>query len=246
MKIRVLSDLHLEFEDFCLTYQGEELLVLAGDICPDFKMASNLIKQYINTYNIPVILVLGNHDFWYNTFDNVRELWKNLSKANLNNFYLLDNNTVKIWDILFVGTTLWTDANTAELDTVSWCIGDFDHIYDMTIYKWQLENKLAVDFLKKVCKENKEEKIVVITHYLPSYKSIAKKYEGNPMNPGFANSGLDAFILSSNIHTFIHGHTHSSIDYMLGDTRIICNPRGYIRDGQPENIDFNPNLIINI
>ena len=243
MKIRVLSDLHLEFEDFCIVYQGEDILILAGDICPDFKRASNLIKQYINTYNIPVILILGNHDFWYNSFDIVRELWK---KEKINNFYLLDNNIVKIGDILFVGTTLWTDATNDELDIVSWYVADFDHIYDMNSEKWIEENVKAIKFLKQTVRDNKNEKIVVITHHLPSYKSIAPKYEGNKYNAGFANNGLDRFILSSNIHTWIHGHTHINRDYMLGGTRIICNPRGYISKNRIENPEFNPNLIIEI
>jgi hypothetical protein len=30
------------------------------------------------------------------------------------------------------------------------------------------------------------------------------------------------------IKLWTHGHTHELFDYMIGDTRVVCNPRGYI------------------
>ena len=33
---------------------------------------------------------------------------------------------------------------------------------------------------------------------------------------------------------WVHGHTHSSFDYNIHGTRVVCNPRGY------EDHDLNP------
>ncbi len=30
------------------------------------------------------------------------------------------------------------------------------------------------------------------------------------------------------IKLWTHGHTHEDFDYMIGTTRVFCNPRGYI------------------
>ncbi len=45
---------------------------------------------------------------------------------------------------------------------------------------------------------------------------------------------------------WIHGHTHDSFDYLVNGTRIVCNPRGYARDGVNENPRFDPNLLIDV
>ena len=41
----------------------------------------------------------------------------------------------------------------------------------------------------------------------------------------------------------VHGHIHSQQDYMIGDTRVVCNPRGY--PDEP-NANFIPNLTVNV
>ena len=48
------------------------------------------------------------------------------------------------------------------------------------------------------------------------------------MNGGY-HSNLEEFIMDRpNIKLWTHGHTHEDFDYMVGDTRVVCNPRGYI------------------
>jgi hypothetical protein len=47
------------------------------------------------------------------------------------------------------------------------------------------------------------------------------------MNGAFA-SALDDFIAyRPQIKLWTHGHTHEPFDYMIGTTRVVCNPRGY-------------------
>ena len=47
-----------------------------------------------------------------------------------------------------------------------------------------------------------------------------------------------------NIKLWIHGHVHNNFDYMIGDTRVICNPRGY--EMYQENFEFKPDLEVDI
>jgi hypothetical protein len=54
---------------------------------------------------------------------------------------------------------------------------------------------------------------------------------------GAYSSDLSDFILDHpQIKVWTHGHTHHNFDYMIGDCRIVCNPRGYINyEKQAEN-----------
>ena len=92
-----------------------------------------------------------------------------------------------------------------------------------------------------------DKKIVVVTHHSPSYLSIVPKYADNyEMNGGYHND-LSKFILDNpRISTWVHGHTHKVLDYKIGDTRIVCNPRGYEGATYNENTGWNPNLLLEI
>ena len=76
------------------------------------------------------------------------------------------------------------------------------------------------------------ETAVVVPHPLPSPACIAPVYRNDPLNPAFV-SDLDAIILKHKPGLWIHGHTHHSIDARVGDTRILCNPGGYVRGDNP-------------
>ena len=73
-----------------------------------------------------------------------------------------------------------------------------------------------------------EDDDVLITHYLPSYRSVAKEYVGSHLNR-FYVCDLSSVLNVVSPKLMIHGHTHSSCDYHLGETRVICNPFGYAR-----------------
>ena len=84
---------------------------------------------------------------------------------------------------------------------------------------------------------------MVLGHHAPSHKSIHPKYQNQDvMNHAFVNR-LDEYIIDHpQIKLWVHGHVHDCWDYMIGDTRIVCNPRGY----PGETNGFNPNLIVEI
>jgi len=92
-----------------------------------------------------------------------------------------------------------------------------------------------------------DKKIVVVTHHSPSYLSIVDKYADQyEMNGGY-HSDLSKFIIDNpKIVLWTFGHTHEVLDYKIGTTRLVCNPRGYESDRYSENTGWNPNLIIEI
>jgi Icc-related predicted phosphoesterase len=77
---------------------------------------------------------------------------------------------------------------------------------------------------------------VVVGHHAPSKASTHPRYKNEVMMNGAYSTNLDNFILDRRqIKLWTHGHTHEDFDYMIGTTRIVCNPRGY--DGYEERAD---------
>jgi len=112
-----------------------------------------------------------------------------------------------------------------------------------------MEHHKSVAFLRHLAEERKLRKsagggclpLVLIMHHLFTYKSVAPAYLDHPLNPCFA-SHTDDVVTALAPDLVVHGHTHSSLDYMHGGSRVICNPHGY---GE-ENPSFNPRLIVDI
>jgi Icc-related predicted phosphoesterase len=86
---------------------------------------------------------------------------------------------------------------------------------------------------------------VVITHHAPSPRSIHPRFEESILNACFV-SDLEHLLGQERVELWIHGHTHDSFDYRVNGTRVLCNPRGYARDGVNENASFNPGLTIEV
>ena len=71
--------------------------------------------------------------------------------------------------------------------------------------------------------------MVVVGHHTPSHTSCHPRYKGDQLMNGGYHSDLSEFILDRpGIKLWTHGHTHELFDYMIGETRVVCNPRGYI------------------
>lgn len=92
------------------------------------------------------------------------------------------------------------------------------------------EHQKCLDYIRHVCKNTAPEKtVVVVGHHTPSFKSCAPYYAHDQIMNGAFHSDLSEFILDHpQIKLWTHGHTHEECDYSIGETRIVCNPRGYI------------------
>jgi Icc-related predicted phosphoesterase len=78
---------------------------------------------------------------------------------------------------------------------------------------------------------------VVVGHHAPSKASTHPRYLNDTTMNGAYSSDLSEFILDRpQIKLWVHGHTHDSFDYMIGSTRVVCNPRGY--DGHERQADL--------
>ena len=101
------------------------------------------------------------------------------------------------------------------------CIRPFD-VSDHAFYF-----QYSFEYIKKAVEENKHRPIIIMTHHAPSPYSIDEKYKGDLLNAAFA-SNLNQYILEHpEIRLWVHGHVHTPVDYILGETRVVCCPFGY-------------------
>lgn len=213
-----------------------DVLVLAGDIC-NTKCAKEVLTWFSDHYK-NVVYINGNHECFGTSLDDYYELMQEIT-SELPNLHYLHPTTgsVEIDGQRFIGGCLWYPKNpSTEAVGYSWI--DFSTIYGgrKTIYK---ENMDTVQFLL----DEMQEGDIVVTHMLPSYKSVSPEWEGAETNCFFANE-LDAIIRVRKPKLWAHGHTHCPADYYIAQTRIICNPKGYPQLGEGNN--FNPQLIIEV
>lgn len=197
-----------------------------------------------------IILILGNHDFYGSSIAETFEFWYSREKVKSREIVLLENQCINIKDIIFFGCTFWTDLNGAsekQLNIAQKSINDWKQIKDFK----PIDSKNLHDQSVKVIDQMFEmittfplpfKPLVIITHHLPSYKSIAPQYANQPANSCFASHNDDLIKKLAPI-LWIHGHTHTSFDYMIDGTRILCNPRGYYCENSK---NFNSSLIIEV
>ena len=243
MKINVVSDLHEEFGPFAMPCVDRDVLVLAGDVnCG--RDALPFLEKVCGSG--PVIYVLGNHEYYNHDFDEVSSFWLNIG---LKNLHVLENRTQIIGNTRFVGATLWTNMNSRDPRTMKVAsieMSDYS-VIDKSSVKLSPEDTMAcfdrsVAFLKDELPKPFRGQTVVVTHHLPSFKSVAPQFEGDTLNGAYA-SALDDLIIEYQPALWIHGHTHVSCDYHIGGTRVVCNPRGYSDEDNP---DFKPGLELRI
>ena len=241
MKIQVLSDLHLEFEEYKYEETDADVVVLAGDIDKGSRGV-----DFALTIPKPVVYVFGNHEYYGGSYPSTLEKAK--EKAQGTNVHLLENESVILDGVKFLGCTLWTDFNLFKNSYVSKIIagsGTNDYrliqsdnsLKRLSTHETQDINSDSVEFLKK----EMEEGCVVVSHHAPSLKSASSIYKSDPLTASFA-SDLEDLILEGNPSVWIHGHMHNTSEYEIGNTKIVANPKGY-RD---ENKDFYSKFKVDI
>ncbi|MBU1200789.1 metallophosphoesterase [Patescibacteria group bacterium] len=242
MKIHILSDIHNEFEEFKIPKTDADILILAGDIHVGAKGIDWITRQDVG---VPVLYIIGNHEYYHHTYPDILEEIRNQAKNT--NIHILENDVFTYNGVNFLGCTLWTDFKLYGDFHVASVIAT-QQINDFRIIRMNSASKKfsplsaadayykSKNWLSRELLKRKHEKNVVITHHAPSMQSIGCEYKNDVLSASFA-SNLEEFILSHNIQLWIHGHVHTKLSYKIGDTKIVCNSRGYPQ----ENIKiFNP------
>ena len=201
-----------------------------------------------------VIYVAGNHEFYHFRWNQTLNVLRD-ECAYFPNVYFLENGTKTIDDVLFVGATLWTDMNKGDpltLHAITNTMNDYNMIRDdergftkLRPAITALRHRKSRDYICTIVDNARtDQKVVVCTHHAPTRASIHSRYVDQPiMNAAYASDLSELILDRPQIKLWTHGHTHDPHDYMVGSTRVVCNPRGY--DGFEET-GWNPNIVIEV
>ena len=282
MKIKLVSDLHLEFSDINIVNdQNYDVLILGGDICiaqdlhdfPEQSVRTAAMLEMLSSRQIKtqrfrdffkrcssefphVIYIMGNHEFYHGSFfASIYHMRDECAKYP--NVYMLEQDTKFIDDVMFVGGTLWTNMNKRDpltMHAIQDLMNDFIIVRNdrrnyarMSALDAAIRHDQTLAYIKLMVQEHKDKKCVVVGHHSPSFQSINPDYRAQPLMNGGYHSDLSEFILDHpQIVLWTHGHTHHPFDYMIGNTRIVCNPRGYHDPGYSEETGWNPNILLEI
>jgi Icc-related predicted phosphoesterase len=203
-----------------------------------------------------VIMVMGNHEHYHGDFATTQTVLQQLlDQEGCSNVHLLEKTSATVDHVTFLGGTLWTSLNSRDSRTMSEIVrylNDFQQIKNSSTpvsYRATVDgqaqfktrtgkftpNDLVNDHeacLEYICTQTDADPgstFVVVGHHAPSPLSVAAQYAGQTLINGAYMSDLTDFITARpQIRLWTHGHTHHDFDYVIGQTRIVCNPRGYV------------------
>jgi predicted phosphodiesterase len=209
MKFGIISDLHMgrtlhtEETDWDFEPKHDVFYICAGDICEDPEARSAFVRKHADH----MFAINGNHDYYGDTFIHAKY-----------HLMLREVNGLKI-----AGASLWTDLSFLQ----NWYIYtkrliDKKFIKDLNYPAMMETHETHLNFLLK------SEADIIVSHHCPSRMSVHPKYAGDIVNCCFMTDLTEQILaMKKPPKLWIHGHTHDDFDYMIGDTRVICHPRGY-------------------
>lgn len=208
--------------------------------------ARRFFVEETSKYN-HVLYVMGNHEHYNSEFNSTAERIRRILPDNVQ---LMENDEIVIDNVRFLGCSLWTDLNRDDpltAQALSSMMNDYRVVkyHNLTKNAWHRltpsitreVHRQSRAWLEDCLQEQKDKQTVVITHHAPSFASIHRDYVTERLlNGGYASDLSDLILDHPQINVWIHGHIHQSQDYLIGGTRILANPRGYVGH---ESIEFD-------
>ena len=274
VNIQLLSDLHLETNPHFLARPivGADVLVLAGDI-GSYQTDSSLTRLGIDDFGLarfsprpvseggaawptPVLFVPGNHEYDGQEFDDAtRRLRAACDRWGL---IWLEQQSLMLQGVRFVGCTLWTDFDALNGDSLSASLAGRDKAFRAANYYLRKNHSLrggvpmlapevrelglkSQAWLRQALAEPFHGPTVVVTHFAPSLLSADPRYGLTPGTAGFCNA-LDDLLPSAQL--WLHGHLHCPQDYLSQGCHVVANPLGYAHKGEQKS--YRPELLIRV
>jgi len=254
MKVQVFSDLHVDVSPIkpISVAAGIDAVVVAGDTCEGALLAFTHLRRIV-PMPIPILMVLGNHEYYQRFFAD--ELALARARARSFNVHLLEDDTVILNGVRFVGATLWTDyrifGDARTRAAMAACAAGMN---DHRRIGWQkqpwlrfrpqeaaLVHQRSRTYIDAVLATKFDGPTAVVSHHAVHWDSVLPKYRNDQVTAAFV-SDMTASIDAYRPQLWVHGHVHNSCDYRVGGCRIVCNPHAYGN----ENPAFDSSLVVQV
>lgn len=250
MKVRILSDLHLELPDrqsYSAIVDDVECdaVVLAGDIAN----GTDGLDWAANTFGRPVIYVMGNHEYYGHDAQTL--LSQAREKAHALGIHLLECDEVTLEGTRFVGCTLWSDFGVASTKTdevrsrrmAEQLLPDCRLI---TNHGATLDTKGMIEWHQSsrdwlAHNLNVSQPAVAITHFVPTPQLTNPQFGVDDDLTPYFHTNLEG-LMGDAVPFWIYGHNHytaaGEIVTERGITYVVSNQLGYPKEGQGFEHDF--------
>lgn len=246
MRIHLLSDLHLEISFYEPIVSDSDVVILAGDI----HTKARGVEWAMQAFSGAVLYVPGNHEYYSGHLTYTLVTMRTAAREG--RVQVMNMHEAVIGGVRFLGCTMWTDyAATGNAHLSAWHartnMNDFRYIRTES-FRRIVANDLVKESLKarawlrSKLSEPYDGKTVVITHHAPSLRSLTDSpYAGTLLDAAYVNDCED-LMGADRVALWVHGHSHTAVDYDFQGTRVVCNPRGY----PGEETGFDPNLVLTL
>jgi Icc-related predicted phosphoesterase len=250
MRIHFFSDLHTEMGPVDLPHVDADVVVAAGDIGVGLGGLQWLLAR---PAHVPILYVPGNHEAYGQDVPRLYDALRGGAAGT--HVTVLEGEATVVGGVRFLGCTLWTDfllggAASAELHAfeAGRRMRDFQRIrHSAGLRRFTPRDSTTVHqaqrtFLQRTLAEAHTGPTVVITHHAPSASSLDPAFRTHVLGPAYASS-LDELVATSGAALWIHGHTHTTVDRMLGGCRLVANQGGY-----PDHrvVGFDPGRTVDV
>jgi Icc-related predicted phosphoesterase len=233
---QIASDIHLEHRENQSPNITEfitpsaNILILAGDIGSLYKIDQLYAFLHSACQSFDTVLYTPGNNEYYTPKDkssfinplSFEELNNRLYEleSKLDNLIIMNNSSVQIDNVCFIGATLWSDVKTYIPKFIV-------RIHDMTANKYSELYKNDLKYIDDMLSFCKKQKLipVVITHHVPSYSLLPESRKDYKYASLYA-SHLDDYIEKSNAKIWISGHIHRNYNLLFGKTRVLSNQLG--------------------
>jgi Icc-related predicted phosphoesterase len=266
VRLWVLSDLHMELtRGWDLPAPSDrppyDVLVIAGDLISRMERGVAWLLERVT--DRPVVYIPGNHEFYGADLDRTVEKARALAAGT--DIHVLQNDTVEIAGVTFIGATFWTDFNLfGDVDRAMVAAAEFMNDYRKIrvggyVYRLRPSHTLrrhqeSREFIANELRKPKVGTRVVVTHMAPHASAIRPAFDEEITSAAYASDASDLMALG--VDVWIHGHTHETYDRVVpydrvaAGVRMVTNQKGYgpwaPKEPTWDNRDFDPNFVIEI
>ncbi len=241
MIVQYVSDLHFEFFENtafftrCPLQAAGDVLVIAGDtlLLKEFDMfKKHRFFDWCSDNYRQTLLIPGNHEYYRDDISKYPSAWR---KPLRDNVVMYENSCVTVDETEFILATLWSHIPQDLWLTLKYGLNDFRLIdYDgnpLTATQYNSLHERDLAFIKDAVSKSRAKHKVVVTHHVPSNLLVAPEFKDSSLGSGFTVDLTD-FITSSGIDLWVYGHSHRSIETIIGHTRMASNQVGYVPFGE--------------
>lgn len=255
MRIQFASDLHLEMprvsNELPLELVGADVRILAGDIHKHDK-GIKFAAELADAGGAPVIYVAGNHEYYRHEFFSTLQAMRD-EAAKYDNVHFLENDSVVIGGVRFLGCTLWVDFTGDGSISIERNLMFAGMLNDFKVIKYGERRLKPADQISFHTKSRKwlteqlatpfDGKTVVVTHHGPSRLTQHKRFKFDEVSACFLTK-MDNLVEQANL--WIYGHSHSNLDTHIGKCRLVSNQCGYPSERVPDHQPFDPSWVIEL